>query len=314
MANLITNNIQYTAQTAPEFFVGALSEAHTIESDYVRVIPNVTKDVMVKKLVLTGNTISQKDDRDCAWTPTQRMTADSVTLKVANFKINEEQCLDSLDSLYSEEVFRTGRSEGAMKTEAPGDFKEAVMYLVQKGLSADVERIIWTGDLTSGATGLVGQASASGVKVTIDVVVDPKAAVETAYENIPDAVLSEAEADPAKAPVRFFVSAKNLRSIKQFLSEDQNNANVVYQPWKVEGTKVTYMGCEVVGNPFIDNDTLLAFSRDNAVFATDLLADTANVEVEQGASLKDRSTMYIKGQYRAVAGFIFNDEVVYAHK
>lgn len=317
------SNIKYTAMSTPEFFVGALASAHTVESDYIRVIPNVTKDAIIKKLVLTGNTISQEDNRDCNWAPTKRMTADSVTLSVNNYKINEEQCLDSLDNLYSEEVFRTGRSEGADKTVAPDNFSEAVMYLVQKGLSADIERLIWTGSTASSSSitsGLLGQAianSGSGKpvkEVKIDVATDPKKAVEQVYLQIPEAVLSEAETDSEKAALRFFTSAANVRKIKTQLGALLQSNPAVYQPWAYTDNKLTYMGHEIVGNPFIDSDYMLCFSRDNAVFGTDLLSDTTSVEVEQGQSLKDKNIMYIKGAYRAGTSFIFLDEVVFAHK
>lgn len=324
MANLVNvSKIEYTATSTPEFFIGALASAHTVESDYIRVIPNVTKDAIIKKLVLTGNTISQVDNRDCNWSPTQRMTADSITLSVSNYKINEEQCLDSLDNLYSEEVFRTGRSEGADKTVAPENYGDPVMYLVRKGLSADIERLIWTGNFTSSSAttgGLIGSAIANSgtdkpVKdIKIDVAADPKSAVEKVYLQIPEAVLSEAETDPEKAAVRFFTSAANVRKIKTQLGALLQSNPAVYQAWAYTDNKLTYMGHEIVGNPFISSDHMLCFSRDNAVFGTDLLSDTSSVEVEQGQSLKDKNIVYIKGAYRAGTSFIFLDEVVFAHK
>ena len=91
MANLINNNLAYTVKNQPEWFYKVLQKAHTIENGYVRVLPNVTRDTLVKKLVMANNTISQVDTRDCAWTPTQRFTFDTKTIRVKNYKINEEQ-------------------------------------------------------------------------------------------------------------------------------------------------------------------------------------------------------------------------------
>ena len=84
---MIENNIQYTVKNQPEWFYKTLQKAHTIDNGYVRVLPNVTKDTYIKKLVMDKNTISQVDGRNCEWTPTQRFTFDGKTITVKNFKI-----------------------------------------------------------------------------------------------------------------------------------------------------------------------------------------------------------------------------------
>lgn len=104
---MIVNNIKYTVKNQPEWFYRSLQKAHTIDKGYVRVLPNVTDETYIKKLVMDKNTISQVDTRDCAWTPTKRFTFDGKTIKVKNFKINEEQCLEELDSVYSEMIFNS---------------------------------------------------------------------------------------------------------------------------------------------------------------------------------------------------------------
>ena len=69
------------------------------------------------------------------------------------------------------------------------------------------------------------------------------------------------------------------------------------------------MGVEivVVGLPA---NTMIAASKDNLVFVTDLLSDTQEIRAQFGNDLKDESMLYIKGAYRANAGYIFGDEVV----
>ena len=44
MANLINNQISYTVKNNGEWFYKSLKKAHTLANDYIRVIPNVTKD------------------------------------------------------------------------------------------------------------------------------------------------------------------------------------------------------------------------------------------------------------------------------
>ena len=127
MANkMIENNFAYKVKEQPEWFYKTLRKAKTIDGGYIRVLSNVTKDTNVRKLVMDKNTISQLDGRDCSWTPTKRFTFDSKLMSVRNYKINEEQCLQDLDSLYSEMIFNAHSESSFFRVS--GLFVGAVTY------------------------------------------------------------------------------------------------------------------------------------------------------------------------------------------
>jgi hypothetical protein len=316
---MIENNIQYTVKNQPEWFYKSLRKAHTIDGGYVRVLPNVTKDTYIKKLVMGANTISQVDTRDCAWTPTQRFTFDGKTITVKNFKINEEQCLEDLDSIYSEMVFN---SIGATKDEwpkvgEPQNLESALMFHLQNALSNDIERLIWggSGNTVAGVQdGIVDKAlaDADSIKVENAVTIDSTnvlAEIQRVYDAIPDAVLNEGEFEPEKAAVKIFVSLDIMRYLKQALSTTPTNYQVTLPSFTIEGGKIFYMGVEIVlvGLP---KNTMVAASKDNLYFATDLLSDTSEIRAQLGNVLYDEAKWYAKGAYRADAGYIFGDEVV----
>lgn len=320
MANkMIENNIQYTIKNQPEWFYRSLQKAHTIDKGYVRVLPNVTKDTRIKKLVMGANTISQVDTRDCAWTPTQRFTFDDALITVKNFKINEEQCLEELDSIYSEMVFN---SIGATKDKYPAvgepqNLESALMFHLQNALSNDIERLIWGGNGNAVAgvqDGILDKAlaDASTIKVANAVTIDSTnvlGEIQRVYDAIPDNVLNEGEFEPEKAPVRIFVSLDIMRYLKQALSTTPTNYQVTLPSFTIEGGVIRYMGVEIslVGLP---SNTMIAASKDNLYFATDLLSDTAEIRAQMGNDLYDEAKWYAKGAYRADAGYIFGDEVV----
>ena len=52
---MIQNNIQYTVKNNGDWFYKSLKKAHTLANDYVRVLPNVTKDIYLHKLVMANN-------------------------------------------------------------------------------------------------------------------------------------------------------------------------------------------------------------------------------------------------------------------
>lgn len=317
---MIQNNIQYTVKNNGEWFYQSLKKAHTLANDYVRVLPNVTKDIYLHKLVMAQNTVSQVDLRDCDWTPTQRFQLDGVTMTLRNFKINEEQCLEALDSIYSEMVYN---SIGATKDKWPAahdggeSLESAIMFHLQNSLANDIERLIWGGSSANTVAGvqdgIIDKALAdantikiSGVTIDADNVLGE---IQKVYDAIPDRVLNDGEFEPTKAAVKIFVSLKTMRYLKQALSTVPTNYQVVLPSFAIEGGKVYYMGVEVViaGVP---DDVMVAASRDNLVFITDLLSDTSEIRAQMGNNLYDEAKWYAKGAYRANAGYIFGDEIV----
>lgn len=319
MANLLDNKIQYTVKNNGEWFYKSLKKAHTLDKEYIRVIPNVTKEVYLHKLVMANNTISQVDTRDCAWTPQQRIQLTGITMDVNNYKINDEQCMEQLDSVYSEMTYN---SIGATKDQWPAahdggeSLESAVMFHLQNSLSNDIERIIWggSGNAVAGVQdGIVDKAlaSANTIKVTGQTIdaTNVLGEIQKVYDAIPNVVLNDGEFDPEKAAVKIFVDMNTMRYLRQALSTVPTNYQVILPSFAIEGGRIFYMGVEivVVGLPA---NTMVAASKDNLVFITDLLSDTQEIRAQFGNDLKDEAMLYIKGAYRANAGFIFDDEVV----
>lgn len=325
MANILdASAIEYSVKKFPKYFVKTLQKVHTIENGYVRVLPNVTKDAFVKKLVMDANTVSQMDSRDCGWTPVQRMEMQGKTISVANFKINEEQCLEELDNLYSEMSWSEGATKLHYPTENAGEggdmeLEDGIMFYLQNSLASDVEKLIWGGNGNAVAgvqNGFVDKALASAESLKVNGVSIDATNVLTeiakVYDMIPNSVLFEGEFEPSKAAVKIFVDINTMRYLKQALSTTPTNYQVTLPSWAIESGKVYYMGVEIVAVGLPAN-TMIAASKDNMVVLTDLLADTQSIRVQHGNDLKDESMVYYKGAYRLGVDFIFEDEVVVYH-
>lgn len=320
MANLINNTLGFTPKVMPDWFYKVLLKPNFIAKDYIRVEANVTKEAVLRKLVMSSNTVSQVDNRDCAWSPKQRFTNDTETFQVKNWKINEEQCLEELDSIYSENVLAEFRNyqAGATKTEMPNDLEAAIRLHLENSLGADIDRIIigGNGNAVDGIQdGLIDKALASSsvIKVQNPVTINASnvlSEIQRVYDSIPNIVLNEALYEPEKAPVRIFVDINTYRYALQALSTTPTNYQVTLPSWTYEGGVIRYMGVEVALVNYMPANTMFAASRDNMIFFTDLLSDTQEIRIKQGNDLKDESMVYIKGAYRAEAGFVFEDEVV----
>ena len=320
MANLVNNTLSFTPKTLPDWYYKVLLKPNFIAKDYCRVEPNVTKEAVLRKLVMANNTVSQVDNRDCAWTPKQRFTNDTETFTVKNWKINEEQCLEELDSIYSENVLSEFRNyqAGATKTIMPNDLENAIMFHLENSLGADIDRIIigGTGNAVDGIqNGLIDKALASSnvIKVANTVNIDATnvlSEIQRVYDSIPNVVINESLYEPEKAPVRIFVDINTYRYALQALSGVAGQYQVVLPSWTYEGGVIRYMGVEIALVSYMPANTMFAASRDNIIFFTDLLSDTKEIRVAHGNDLKDESMVYIKGNYRAEAAFVFEDEVV----
>lgn len=316
---MIENNFPFKVKEQPEWFYKTLRRAKTIDGDYVRVLSNITKETNVRKLVMDKNSISQIDARDCGWTPTKRFTFDSKLMSVRNYKINEEQCLQDLDSLYSEMIFN---SIGANKDKWPAvgepeSLESAIMFHLQNSLANDIERIIWGGEGNEVAgihDGIVDKlaASADSIKVENAVTIDSSnvlTEIGRVYDAIPDNVLYEGMFDPKRAGVKIFVSLDIYRYLMHALSTVPTEYLVQLPSFTKDGDKIFYMGIEivVVGLPA---NTMVAASRDNLVFLTDLLSDTTEIDAQMGQNAYDRNVWYVVGNYRANSDVIFDDECV----
>lgn len=320
MANLVKNTLNFTPKVMPDWFYKVLLKPNFIEKDYIRVEANVTKEAVLRKLVMANNTVSQVDNRNCAWTPKQRFETGTETFTVKNWKINEEQCLEELDSVYSENVLAEFRNyqAGATKTEMPGDLEAAIRLHIENSLGADIDRIILggKGNAVDGIqNGLIDKALASGATIKIDNAVTIDASnvlteIQRVYDAIPNIVINEGLYEPEKAPVRIFVDIMTYRYALQALSTTPTNYQVTLPSWTYDGGVIRYMGVEICLVNYMPANTMFAASRDNMIFFTDLLSDTQQIRIEQGKELKDESTVYIKGAYRAEAAFVYMDEVV----
>lgn len=319
MANLINNTISFTPKVMPDWYYKVLLKPNFIAKDYIRVEGNVTKEAVLRKLVMANNTVSQVDNRDCAWTPKQRFTNDTETFTVKNWKINEEQCLEELDSIYSENVLSEFRNyqSGATKTVMPNDLEDAVRFHLENSLGADIDRIIigGQGNAVDGIqNGLIDKALASSSVIKVNAVnidaTNVLSEIQKVYDAIPNVVINESLYEPEKAPVRIFVDINTYRYAMQALSGVAGQYQVVLPSWTFENGVIRYMGVEICLVNYMPANTMFAASRDNMIFFTDLLSDTKEIRVAHGNDLKDESMVYIKGAYRAEAAFVFEDEVV----
>lgn len=312
MANMYNiNGLSYSPRENMEWFTRALFGGRLIQGGYIGALTGIKGDEMLSQIDLQ-NKILQADGRDCAWTPNQIIKLSEKLAKVKTYKINLEQCIDELENKRTAYQL----SPGAKNESLPDELEEATLALIAIGLSNEIEELIVAGDESEDPNAIDGfqtqllKADSGAIKLAGDVLTKANvlAAVEEAYDAVPEEVLQSEDAGTLYA----LVSYKTRRLLRNALSVASNQ--VLYPNWTLEdgdkkNPRIYYNGLEIVPAKGMDNNTIIIYDANNALFLTDLLSDLEDIRLGNMPAPKD-SIIFIDGRLRL--GFVipFPDEVV----
>lgn len=312
MANMYNiNALSYSPRENMEWFTRALFGGRLIQGGYIGALTGIKGDELLSQIDLQ-NKILQADGNDCAWTPNQIIKLSEKIAKIKTYKINLEQCIDELENK------RTAwhLSAGAKNESLPEDLEQATLQLIAIGLSNEIEELIVAGDESVDPNAINGfqtqvlADSSEAIKIAGEVLTKDNVldAVEAAYDAVPEEVLQAEDAGTLYA----LVSYKTRRLIRNALSKASNQ--VLFPMFTLDDAdkknpRIFYNGLEVIVGKGMDNNTIIVYDANNALFLTDLLSDLDSVRLGNMPAPKD-SIIFIDGRLRL--GFVipFEDEVV----
>lgn len=303
------NDLSYTAKENPEWFTRAAFGGRLVQGGYIRVLTGIKGDELLSQIDLE-NKILQIDGKDCAWTPNQIIKLSEKKASVKTYKINLEECIDTLENkrtLYQ-------LSAGAQNDSLPPELEEATLQLIAMGLSNEIEEMIIGGDSAVDPNQFDGMVktllnSTEATKIVGAVITKANVldAFEAAYSAVPEDVLQAEDAGTLYA----FVSYKTRRTLRNALTTVDSQR--IAQNWTVDGDaknpKMFYLGMEVVPVKGIGVNDIIIIDGNNALLLTDMLEDTERIELGQFPKPHE-SKVYIKGRMRL--GFVipFESEAV----
>lgn len=312
MANMYNiNGLSYSPRENMEWFTRALFGGRLIQGGYIGALTGIKGDELLSQLDLQ-NKILQADGHDCAWTPNQIIKLSEKVAKVKTYKINLEQCIDELENK------RTAwqLSAGAKNESLPDELEEATLALISIGLSNEIEELIIAGDESVDPNAIDGfqtqmlKPSSGAIKLAGQVLTKANvlAAIEEAYDAVPEEVLQAEDAGTLYA----LVSYKTRRLLRNALAVASNQ--VLFPMFTLEdgdkkNPRMYYNGLEIIVGKGMDNNTIIIYDANNALFLTDLLSDLEEIRLGNMPAPKD-SIVFIDGRLRL--GFVvpFEDEVV----
>ena len=316
MANMYDiSPLSYQPSTNMDWYTKAIFGGSLITKGRITPLIGVKDGTMLNMLELTGD-ILQPDDSDCAWTPEQIAKLSEKEVKVKNYKINLEQCIDALEKKRTSQMLKPG----AKNTELPDTLEEATMDLIAKKLSEQIEVKIFSGDSSvnpkdfDGVTKILTDSTVCkkvvGVALTKANILGE---IEKAYTVIPEDVLAKAgELDETGEGGTLFMAMAftSIQKVKMALAGTYG-ANVVINPnFSISGNVVRYMDLEIISVKGIGENDIIIYDSSNLILGTDLLDDLENIRLGQFPAPHD-SKVFIDGRMRLAVAIPFEDEVVF---
>lgn len=300
----ITDNTTYTGKDALDFYSLALLGFRTGAN--LTLVPNVKSKIKLAKFDL-GNLI-QSDD--CVFSGTGEGTLAQTAFEVCDFKINLEYCTSTFEQNFLNESMRPGSNTGEVMPEV---FQSYVVSEVFKKAANDLEGLAWKG-VGTGATypvalceGLEAKllADSTVIDVTATTVTSANVLAELAkvYAAIPDAVLAQGDV-VIYAPTNV-VKAYELAQASAGAGQGFNYAGV---------QTLNYLGLPIVWAPGMTSNKMVAASKKNMLFLTDLQSDFTDenaIRIIPQIDKSGASTVRIVGRFKFGVGFMYGAEVVY---
>ena len=302
--------LTYTAKERPEWFTRAYFGGSLIARGIVTVLTGIKGDELLNMLDLE-NKVLQADGQDCAWTPNQIMKLSDKKATIKTYKINVEECIDTLEKKRTAYML----TPGAKNEMLPPELEAATLALIAIALSNEVEELLVAGDETANPNDFDGlktillKAGSGAAKISSDAftaanVLDQ---ISQGYDKVKEDVIQAED----RGALYCLVSYATRRKIRKALALETNQ--VLYPEWSKEGDNKNpvffYNGMEVIPVKGIGDNTAIIFAGGNWLLTTDLEGDLENIELGQFPAPNDNK-VFIRGRLRLGCVVPFPDECV----
>lgn len=304
MADILNaSGVSYSVQEYPELFIKAMKNGSNA-IDHFTVIPNVTKDAVITKF-MGVNDILQEDGRQCAWEPSEGQTLGEKTVSVKNYKVNVEECLEKLDNLRSKQIFESDGTNSDM----PQSVEEALRNDILRSVGLSIAKAAFanSGELIGKLAADSDVVKVQGTTLTAQNIISE---IEKVVDALPEEVLADAAYDNQLGAAKLFISVKAGRLLRKAAGVAPTDINVLQPRLAFKDGKYYFDEVEIVVVAALDANTMVAASKANLFFVTNLLDEATTLDIERGRNIKDRNTLYGAMAFRMGFDYVFGDEVV----
>lgn len=313
MPTSVTNNTNYAGEFAGKYIGAALLSANTIENGGVTVMPNVKYRSTVKTLSSEGLV----KDSTCDYDPTGTIVLSDRIVEPKYLQINSTICKSEFEDDW--EAIQMGYSAFDV---LPKNFTDFFIARVLGQMAEATETSLWTGSnanngefdglfalaLSEVGTGIPLAQGVGGVAIDSTNVI---AEIGKVVDALPSRLYGK-EGLKIYAPQN--VVRAYVRALGGFTSgigaAGINNQGTTW--YNGNANALTFDGIPLFMANGMDNNTMLATTKENLFFATGLLSDHQEIRVLDMASIDGSKNVRFVARYTAGTQIgILEDCVVY---
>lgn len=273
--------------------------------NYMRPLVGVKTTTNIPNIVQTSGL--QVDG--CDWAASGATTIDEKSISVCDLKVNQELCKTDLEVTFVSEFMRPG----ALNSDIPQTELDFILDTERKAIAADLEQIIWQGNLTGTGVnrlcqGLINKLDVDGGFISQTGVTVTSANVVAEFDKVFDAAIADADGERLFDPgvrenVVLIVTPAIAFAYQQAQGSLGNNTPV--------GEKeLNYAGYRVVVAPGLPANTMILTYTDNLWWATDLAEDWETLRVIDMTDNDGSDNIRVKGRMKFGVDFAHSKYIV----
>ncbi len=293
-----TDNTTFTGKDAQGFYSEALLTGET--KSVIKLYPDVKSKLKIARLDLTN--ILQ--EADCTFTDGGTTTLSQKTLETCPIKVNLEYCQRTFEADYLSMQLKAGSNNGEVM---PASVEEYIIGQVAKNISADLENLIWQGDITGSPASICDGflvkflADATVIDVNNTTVSASNVLVEIGkvYAAIPDTVINSRD-------LVIFVPVSIAKFYKTAIASGTGNGGAYF----IGDKELNYLGIPLVVAPGLPADTMVAADKMNLWFGTDLMSDFEDVIIIPQKNISGAPTVRLVAEFKFGVEYGIGSEIV----
>jgi hypothetical protein len=294
-----TDNTTFYGKDAEGFYANALLTGSS--KSLFTLVANVKSKIKLAQLNI-GNILQSAD---CTFSNTGEGTLAQKSFEVEPIKINLSYCKRTFETNYLSQILRPGSNNNEVM---PASVEAFLLTEVSNKVSADLEQLVWKGNLGSTASyplpladGLEKQLLAD--TAVIDVASTTLSAsniiaqISLVYNAIPAQILDEAVIMLGSAAYRFYRQALAAASAEAYYIQDHS--------------ELSFLGVKVIEAKGMSANRMVAGRLSNFLLLTDLMSDFEAVRILPQSEITGEPTVRMTAEFKFAVGYVYGSEIVF---
>ena len=284
------DNTTFYGKDAEGFYANALLTGSS--KSLFTLVPNVKSKIKLAQL----NIGSILQSADCTFSNTGEGTLAQKSFEVEPIKINLSYCKRTFETNYLSQLLRPGSNNAEVM---PPSVEAFLLNEVSNKVSADLEQLVWKGNLGSTASYPLPLADGTVVDVVATTLSAANiiAQIALVYNAILPQILDEAVIMVGSAAYRFYRQALANASSEAYYMQDH--------------AELRFLGVRVIEAKGMSANKMVAGRLSNFLLLTDLMSDFEAVQILPQSNVTGEPTVRMTAEFKFAVGYVYGSEIVF---